>query len=151
MLNQAPRRWKASAKVEQNIITTKHTTNFFYAKTKIISEMARFSMQRWQNKEIKQEIYRRNVDEEVGRTRLRSASDRIRFFSLTIKKVESRICHCVRFVVGNKKACIRQKKDWLRRTKSGGHYKKMCVVRGSSPCSLLKIVLSIASNGTLYI
>ena len=49
MLNQAPQRWKASAKVEQNPITTKHTTNFFYAKTKIIPEMAKFDMQKWQN------------------------------------------------------------------------------------------------------
>ena len=50
MLNQAPQRRKASAKVEQNIITTKPATNFFYAKTKIISETARFDMQKWQNK-----------------------------------------------------------------------------------------------------
>ena len=32
MLNQAPKRRKASAKVEQNIITTKHTTIFFLRK-----------------------------------------------------------------------------------------------------------------------
>ena len=32
MLNLTPRRWKASAKVEQNPITTKHTTNFFLRK-----------------------------------------------------------------------------------------------------------------------
>ena len=51
MLNLTPKRWKASAKVEQNLITTKHTTNFFYAKTKIIPEMAKFDMQKWQNKE----------------------------------------------------------------------------------------------------
>ena len=50
MLNLTPKRRKASAKVEQNPITTKHTTNFFYAKTKIISEMAKFDMQKWQNK-----------------------------------------------------------------------------------------------------
>ena len=49
MLNQAPQRRKASAKVEQNIITTKPATNFFYAKTKIIPETARFVMQKWQN------------------------------------------------------------------------------------------------------
>ena len=49
MLNQAPKRRKASAKVEQNIIAAKYTTNFFYAKTKIIPEMARFDMQKWQN------------------------------------------------------------------------------------------------------
>ena len=49
LLNLTPQRWKASAKVEQNIITTKYTTNFFYAKTKIISEMAKFDMQKWQN------------------------------------------------------------------------------------------------------
>jgi len=36
MLNQAPQRWKASAKVEQNPITTKPATNFFYAKTKFV-------------------------------------------------------------------------------------------------------------------
>jgi len=44
MLNLTPQRWKASAKVEQNIITTKHTHKLFYAKTKIISEMAKFGM-----------------------------------------------------------------------------------------------------------
>ena len=49
MLNQAPQRWKASAKVEQKYIATKPATNFFYAKTKIISEMARFAMWKWQN------------------------------------------------------------------------------------------------------
>ena len=49
MLNQAPKRWKASTKVEQNIITTKPATNFFYAKTKIIPEMAKFDMRKWQN------------------------------------------------------------------------------------------------------
>ena len=49
MLNQAPQRRKASAKVEQNIITTKPATNFFYAKTKIISGTAKFDMQKWQN------------------------------------------------------------------------------------------------------
>ncbi|WP_315024199.1 hypothetical protein, partial [Alloprevotella tannerae] len=38
MLNQAPQRRKASAKVEQNIIAAKHTTNFFYAKSKIVPE-----------------------------------------------------------------------------------------------------------------
>ena len=32
MLNQAPQRWKASAKVEQNLITTKPATNFFLRK-----------------------------------------------------------------------------------------------------------------------
>ena len=48
-LNQTPQRWKASAKVEQNLIATKPATNFFYAKTKIISEMAKFDMQKWQN------------------------------------------------------------------------------------------------------
>ena len=32
MLNQAPQRRKASAKVEQNIITTKPATNFFLRK-----------------------------------------------------------------------------------------------------------------------
>ena len=53
MLNLTPRRRKASAKVEQNPITTKPATNFFYAKTKIIPEMAKFDMQKWQNKEIK--------------------------------------------------------------------------------------------------
>ena len=36
MLNLTPQRWKASAKVEQNIITTKPATNFFYAKTKFV-------------------------------------------------------------------------------------------------------------------
>ena len=51
MLNLTPKRRKASAKVEQNPITTKHTTNFFYAKTKIISGTAKFDMQKWQNKE----------------------------------------------------------------------------------------------------
>ena len=49
MLNLTPQRWKASAKVEQNLITTKPVTNFFYAKTKIISEMAKFDMWKWQN------------------------------------------------------------------------------------------------------
>ena len=49
MLNLTPRRLKASAKVEQNIITTKYTHKLFYAKTKIISEMAKFDMQKWQN------------------------------------------------------------------------------------------------------
>ena len=49
MLNLTPRRRKASAKVEQKYITTKPATNFFYAKTKIISEMAKFDMQKWQN------------------------------------------------------------------------------------------------------
>ena len=44
MLNQTHQRWKASAKVEQNIITTKHAHKLFYAKTKIISEMAKFDM-----------------------------------------------------------------------------------------------------------
>ena len=44
MLNQTHQRWKASAKVEQNLITTKPATNFFYAKTKIIPEMAKFDM-----------------------------------------------------------------------------------------------------------
>ena len=53
MLNQAPQRWKASAKVEQKYIATKPATNFFYAKTKIISGIAKFDMQKWQNKEIK--------------------------------------------------------------------------------------------------
>ena len=33
MLNLTPQRWKASAKVEQNLITTKHATNFFLAKS----------------------------------------------------------------------------------------------------------------------
>ena len=51
MLNLTPQRWKASAKVGQNIITTKHAHKLFYAKTKIIPEMARFVMQKWQNKE----------------------------------------------------------------------------------------------------
>jgi len=32
MLNLTPRRWKASAKVEQNIIAAKYTTNFFLRK-----------------------------------------------------------------------------------------------------------------------
>ena len=50
MLNLTPQRWKASAKVEQNPFATKHTTNFFLAKTKINPEMARFDMQKWQNK-----------------------------------------------------------------------------------------------------
>ncbi len=50
MLNLTPQRWKASAKVEQNIITTKHATNFFYAKTKINPEMAKFDMWKWQNR-----------------------------------------------------------------------------------------------------
>lgn len=49
MLNLTPQRRKASAKVEQNLIAAKYTTNFFYAKTKIISEMARFDMRKWQN------------------------------------------------------------------------------------------------------
>ena len=49
MLNLTPRRRKASAKVEQNIIAAKHTPNFFYAKTKIISGTAKFDMQKWQN------------------------------------------------------------------------------------------------------
>ena len=44
MLNLTTQRWKASAKVEQNNITTKHTHKLFYAKTKIISEMAKFDM-----------------------------------------------------------------------------------------------------------
>ena len=44
MLNLTPQRWKASAKVEQNLITTKHAHKLFYAKTKIISEMAKFDM-----------------------------------------------------------------------------------------------------------
>ena len=57
MLNLTPQRRKASAKVEQNPITTKHTTNFFYAKTKIISGTAKFDMQKWQNKEIKSRKY----------------------------------------------------------------------------------------------
>ena len=43
-LNQTPRRWKASAKVEQNTFATKHTTNFFLAKTKINPEIAKFDM-----------------------------------------------------------------------------------------------------------
>ena len=34
MLNLTPKRRKASAKVEQNLITTKHTTNFFLRKNK---------------------------------------------------------------------------------------------------------------------
>ena len=51
MLNQTPQRWKASAKVEQNLITTKHATNFFLAKTKINPEIAKFGMWKWQNKE----------------------------------------------------------------------------------------------------
>ena len=46
MLNQAPQRWKASAKVEQKYIATKPATNFFYEKTKIIPEMAKFDMQK---------------------------------------------------------------------------------------------------------
>ena len=50
MLNLTPQRWKASAKVEQNIITTKYTHKLFYAKTKIISEMTEFDMQKWQNR-----------------------------------------------------------------------------------------------------
>jgi len=49
MLNLTTQRWKASAKVEQNIITTKYTHKLFYAKTKIISEIAKFDMQKWQN------------------------------------------------------------------------------------------------------
>ena len=49
MLNLTTQRWKASAKVEQNNITTKHTHKLFYAKTKIISEVARFDMRKWQN------------------------------------------------------------------------------------------------------
>ena len=49
MLNLTPQRWKASAKVEQNIITTKPATNFFPAKTKINPEMAKFDMWKWQN------------------------------------------------------------------------------------------------------
>ena len=40
-LNQTPQRRKANAKVEQNPITTKHTTNFFTQKRK--------EFQRWQN------------------------------------------------------------------------------------------------------
>ena len=44
MLNLTPQRWKASAKVEQNTFATKRTTNFFYAKTKINPEMAKFDM-----------------------------------------------------------------------------------------------------------
>ena len=44
MLNQTPQRWKASAKVEQNLITTKHGHKLFYAKTKIIPQMTRFDM-----------------------------------------------------------------------------------------------------------
>jgi len=32
MLNQAPQRWKASAKVEQKYIATKPATNFFLRK-----------------------------------------------------------------------------------------------------------------------
>ena len=49
MLNLTPQRWKASAKVEQNLITTKHAHKLFYAKTKIIPEMTRFDMWKWQN------------------------------------------------------------------------------------------------------
>ena len=49
MLNLTPQRWKASAKVEQNTFATKHTTNFFLAKTKINPEMAKFDMWKWQN------------------------------------------------------------------------------------------------------
>ena len=44
MLNLTPQRWKASAKVEQNIITTKYTHKLFYAKTKINPEIAKFGM-----------------------------------------------------------------------------------------------------------
>ena len=50
MLNLTTQRWKASAKVEQNIITTKHTHKLFYAKTKIIPEIAEFDMWKWQNR-----------------------------------------------------------------------------------------------------
>ena len=46
MLNLTPQRWKASAKVEQNTFATKHTTNFFLAKTKINPEIAKFDMQK---------------------------------------------------------------------------------------------------------
>ena len=49
MLNLTTQRWKASAKVEQNIITTKHSHKLFYAKTKIISEVTKFDMRKWQN------------------------------------------------------------------------------------------------------
>ena len=58
MLNLTPQRRKASAKVEQNLITTKHTTNFFLAKMKINPEIAKFDMQKWQNKVITIERYR---------------------------------------------------------------------------------------------
>ena len=51
MLNLTTQRWKASAKVEQNLITTKHAHKLFYAKTKIISEMAKFDMRKWQNRQ----------------------------------------------------------------------------------------------------
>ncbi|WP_303764546.1 hypothetical protein, partial [Alloprevotella tannerae] len=51
MLNLTPQRRKASAKVEQNLITTKPATNFFLAKTKINPEIAKFDMWKWQNKE----------------------------------------------------------------------------------------------------
>gem|GEM_PF-5677970 len=51
MLNLTTQRWKASAKVEQNTITTKHSHKLFYAKTKIISEMVKFDMQKWQNRQ----------------------------------------------------------------------------------------------------
>ena len=50
MLNLTPKRRKASAKVEQKYIATKPATNFFYAKTKINPEIAKFDMQKWQNK-----------------------------------------------------------------------------------------------------
>ena len=50
MLNLTTQRWKASAKVEQNLITTKHAHKLFYAKTKIIPEIAEFDMQKWQNR-----------------------------------------------------------------------------------------------------
>ena len=34
MLNLTPQRWKASAKVEQNLITTKHARKLFLRKNK---------------------------------------------------------------------------------------------------------------------